>query len=108
MKKLLSVAILLSLGLSGCAALLREHCTENAALDQGRQDRAEGREMDGDYALICPAGDRNFNNALNRAYRRGYSQGIRPQNTYYPNNNYRGGIGNGAYPNNGGGIGNGA
>ena len=59
--------------LSGCAAIREATCTTNAGYSQGINDARKGQDMDSNYASIC-----QVNQApINRAYRRGYTVGLR-------------------------------
>lgn len=75
MKKIILFVLLFAgcIMLCGCAEMIKESCTVNAAYASGVNDGQYRRPMQ-DYALLCPKPNQA---RINAAYRRGYKYGIR-------------------------------
>ena len=90
MKKLVLFLLLLTSCalMFGCAEIIKETCTPNAAYNAGVNDAQNGRDMQQNYAIICPKGERP---RLNRTYRQGYKYGQRnpkPRPPHHPHRHH--------------------
>lgn len=75
MKKIM-LLVLLFAGctlLCGCAEMIKESCTVNAAYSSGVNDGQDRQPMR-DYGILCPKPDQG---RINDAYQRGYRYGVR-------------------------------